>query len=90
MHQHAHHEPRIQRPTTPREPTQTRLHELVVQLGRSDGHDGGRGGVGRGESVCEDVEREEDEGGISRETQRARESSGLFRRGGPDESPRDT
>ena len=88
MHHHACHEARIQRPTTPRELTQTRLDELVVQLGRSDGEDG-RGKVGRGEPMCEDMHRHEDEGCIGGDAQRAREFAWLLG-GGCDESPGNT
>ena len=88
VHHHACHEARIQRPTTPWEPTQTRLDELVVQLGRSDGEDG-RGKVGRGEPMCEDMDRQEDEGCIGGDAQRAREFAWLLG-GGCDESPGNT
>lgn len=88
MHHYACHEARIQRPTTPWEPTQTCLDELVIQLGRSDSEDG-RGSVGRSEPMCEDMDRHEDEGCIGGNAQRAREFAWLFG-GGCQESPGDT
>lgn len=88
MHQHARHEPSIQRPTTPREPTQTDLDKLVIQFSRSDLEDRRRR-IGRGEPMCKDMNGYEDEGRVSGKAQRAREFARLLG-GGCEEPPGNT
>ena len=88
VHYHARHEARIQRPTTPWEPSQTRLHKLVVQLGRSNAEDRRRS-VHRSEPVRKDMNRHENEGCIGSEAQCARKFAWLLGCG-CNESPDDT